>query len=97
MGDPKNRAELLVEDITKELSLGGPGDNHYALLGQFQPLLVGREWARRGNWLPGTEYELREALAAIARHRLKNGARDLRKAAWMLEQAAEVVEEMEKE
>ena len=57
----------------------------------MQPLEVTEAWCR--TWPSGVEYHLGEALAAIARCGLKGQPlRDLRKAAWLLERAAKVLE-----
>jgi hypothetical protein len=72
-------------------ALNAPDDAHYAKLGDFQPLRVTQWWAR--FWPREIVYNLGEAIAAVARCGLKgNIVRDLRKAAWMLNDAADLME-----
>lgn len=70
--------------------LGGPDDDHYSRL-KVQPIEVTEAWAP--HWPVGVAYHLGEAVAAIARCGTKGQAvRDLRKAAWLISRAADVLE-----
>ena len=71
--------------------LGGPDDKHYATLGPVQPLEVTESWSP--HWPNQVIYHLGESVLAIARCGLKgNPVRDLRKAAWLLSRAADILE-----
>ena len=70
-----------------ERHLGGPDDDHYAAL-PIQPIRLTEQMSE--IWPRAVVYHLGEALAAILRVGSKGqDVRDLRKAAWLLERAAD--------
>lgn len=70
--------------------LGGPDDDHYAHL-PVQPLVLTEQMSE--VWPRAVVYHLGEAMAAVLRVGSKGqDVRDLRKAAWLLERAANKLE-----
>ncbi len=72
--------------------LGGPDDDHYAALG-VQPLEATEAWSV--NWPRAIAYHLGESVAMIARvgtSKRSDPVRDLRKAAFLLGRAADIIE-----
>jgi hypothetical protein len=70
--------------------LGGPDDDHYAVLA-IQPLEAIEAWSK--TWPPSIAYHLGEAVASIARCATKGQTlRDLKKAHFLVGRAVEQLE-----
>jgi len=103
MSNYKEREEVMTRDfIERERQLGiqgtdghgghlgGPDDDHYAAL-PIQPIQLTEQMSE--HWPRAVIYHLGEALAAVMRVGSKGqDVRDLRKASWLLERAADKLE-----
>ena len=75
--------------------LGGPDDDHYAVL-DIQPIEVVEAWSK--TWPAGIAYHLSEALYMMARlHTKRQPIRDLKKARWLLDRAIGKLEAVQSE